>query len=81
MNKENAKVRKRLKEIESVEDFQGLLSQTMLSEEDKTILTLIYKDQKPLSYVADVLGLSISTVNKKHHKLLMKIGRIIAGTY
>ena len=80
MNRENAKVRKRLKEIESVKDFEDLLSRTMLSEEDKTILTLIYKEQKPLSYVADVLGLSEFTVKHKHHKLLMKIGRIISET-
>lgn len=80
MNKENAETRKKLKELNSVKDFESLLNQTMLSGEDRQILILIYKEQKNLSYVADILGLSLSTVKKKHHKLLMKIGRIITET-
>lgn len=37
MDKHNAKTRKRLKQISSVKDFESLMEQTMLSEEEKKI--------------------------------------------
>ena len=76
MDKENAKPRKRLRPISSVKDFESLIEQTLLSEEEKRILWLHYKEQKTLSYIADELGLSEVTVKKKHSKLLMKVGKI-----
>lgn len=76
MDKENARTRKKLKQIESVKDFEDLLNQTMLSEEDKTILRMHYKEQKPLMYIADFLGMSEITVKKKHRKILLKIGKM-----
>ena len=48
----------------------------MLSEEEKTILRMHYKEQKPLCYIADELGMSEITVKKKHRKMLMKIGKL-----
>lgn len=76
MDKENARTRKKLKQIESVKDFEDLLNQTMLSEEDKTILRMHYKEQKSLMYIADFLGMSEITVKKKHRKILLKIGKM-----
>ena len=76
MDKENARTRKKLKQIESVKDFEDLLNQTMLSEEDKTILRMHYKEQKSLIYIADFLGMSEITVKKKHRKILLKIGKM-----
>lgn len=76
MDKENARTRKRLKQIESVKDFEDLLNQTMISEEDKTILRMHYKEQKSLMYIADFLGMSEITVKKKHRKILLKIGKM-----
>lgn len=35
MDKHNAKTRKKLKQISSVKDFESLMEQTMLSEEEK----------------------------------------------
>ena len=35
MDKHNAKTRKKLKQISSVKDFESLIEQTMLSEEEK----------------------------------------------
>lgn len=77
MNKENAETKNKLKNMESVNDFEELLNKLMASEEDKKILIMHYKDGKPLGYIADVLGISESSVKKKHSKLLMKIGKII----
>lgn len=77
MDKKNAKVRKKLKQIESVRDFESIVNQTMLSEEEKRILWLHYKEQKTMTYIADELGMSESNVKKKHRKLLMKVGKIV----
>ena len=48
----------------------------MLSEEERQILWLYYKDHKSLTYIADILGMSESTIKRKHKKLLMKIGKL-----
>lgn len=77
MDKKNAKVRKKLKQIESIRDFEGIVNQTMPSEEEKRILWLHYKEQKTMTYIADELGMSESNVKKKHRKLLMKVGKIV----
>ncbi len=78
MDKKNAKVRKKLKQIESVRDFESIVNQTMLSEEEKRILWLHYKEQKTMTYIADELGMSESNVKKKHRKLLMKVGKVVS---
>lgn len=72
----NAKTRKKLKQISSVKDFESLMEQTMLSEEEKKILWLHYKEQKTMAFIADELGMSEITVKKKHSKMLMKIGKM-----
>lgn len=76
MDKHNAKTRKKLKQISSVKDFESLIEQTMLSEEEKKILWLRYKEQKTMAFIADELGMSEITVKKKHSKMLMKIGKM-----
>lgn len=76
MDRENAKTRKKLKQISSVRDFESLIEQTMLSDEEKKILLMHYKEQKTMSYIADELGMSEITVKKKHRRMLMKIGKM-----
>ena len=65
MDKRNAKTRKKLKQISSVKDFESFIEQTMLSEEEKKILWLHYKEQKTMAFIADELGMSEITVKKK----------------
>ena len=77
MDKKNADTRKKLKQMSSVRGFESLMEQTMLSEEEKKILWLHYRDQKTMAFIADELGMSEPTVKKKHSKLLMKIGGIV----
>ena len=36
-----------------------------------------YKQGKSLGYIADILGMSESSVKNKHRKLLIKIGNIM----
>ena len=67
--------RGKLREITNVKDFENLLEQIMLSEEEKQILWMHYKEEKSLLYIADTLGMSETTIKKKHRKILMKIGK------
>lgn len=77
MDKKRAETRNKLKEITVVKDFEDVLSRIMLSEEEKRIMWLHYKEKKPMSYIADMLGMSEITVKKKHSKILMKVGKVI----
>lgn len=70
MDKENAETRKKLKGISSVEEFRDILERTMLSEEEKQILLMHYKDKKSLTYIADELGMSEATVKENIVKCL-----------
>lgn len=76
MDKENVETRKKLKGISSVDEFRSILERTMLSEEEKQILILYYKEKKSLAYIADELGMSETTVKRKHRKMLMKLGSV-----
>jgi DNA-directed RNA polymerase specialized sigma subunit len=74
MNKKQREVRKRLKGINTVKQFEEMLDSVLISEEERRILNMIYKEQKPFSVVADEIGISERTLTRKHAKLLMKIG-------
>ena len=76
MDSKNANTRRKLKHIARVEEFENILKQTMLSDEDKTILRMYYIEEKQMSYIADMLGLPEATVKKKHRKALLKIGEL-----
>lgn len=76
MDRENAETRKKLKGISSVDEFRSILERTMLSDEEKQILILYYKEKKSSAYIADELGMSETTVKRKHRKMLMKLGSV-----
>lgn len=75
MNKESMKTRNKLKDIGSVRDLESLINEVVLSEEEKQILMLHYREQKTLLYIADMLGMSEATIKRKHKRLLLKIGK------
>lgn len=76
MDKETAKARKGLRNIETIQDFEEVLSTIMLSEEEKEILRLHYRDNKTLAYIADAIGMSEANVKKIHRKMLLKISKL-----
>ena len=76
MDKETAKERKGLKNIETIQDFEEVLSIIMLSNEEKEILRLHYRDNKTLAYIADEIGMSEANVKKIHRKMLLKISKL-----
>lgn len=74
MNEKNAKTRNKLKNIGTIKEFQRVVENAVLNEDEKAILDLHYKQGKSLNYVADILGMSEPTIKRKHKKLLMKLG-------
>lgn len=76
MDKNNAKTRNKIKSISDIKDFESLLERAMISEEQKQIMRLIYKENKNISYVADIMNLSERTVSNRHSKALLKIGKL-----
>lgn len=76
MNEETKKVKHKIQRIVKVEDFENLLSQTMLNEEEKKIMWMIYSEHKSMSCIADELGMAEITVKKKHGKILNKMLRM-----
>ncbi len=74
MNKEKKEIRDRIKNMTTVAEFEDLINKILISDEEKEILRMMYKEKKTYAYIADMLGLSVSAVKKKHSNLLMKIG-------
>lgn len=78
MDKETIRTRNKIKQIGSMKDFELLLNSSVLSDEEKKIIEMHYKEQKTLTYIADVLGMSEATVKRKHKKVLMKLGKFFS---
>lgn len=74
MNKEKWKIRKSLRGINSIKEFEELINSAMISDEDRNLLRMHYAEDKSLTYIADELGVSESTIKKRHSKLLLKLG-------
>lgn len=69
--------RNRLKKIELIEDFESLLDMCILSDEDKTILRMVYLQHKTMDCVADELGFSGKTIKNRHKEALRKMIKAI----
>lgn len=52
------------------------LEQTALSEEEREVMELIYIQRKPLDYIADITGYSISGVKKIHSRILKRMNHL-----
>lgn len=67
----------RLKQIASADEFRDLLSRTMLTDDEKAILEMIYIKGKDFRYIGDTLGFSESTVKRKHHKAVEQLNKML----
>ena len=76
MDKKNAEVRKELRELGSVKDLHDLIEMALLSEDEQKIIWMHYKEHKPMSFIANDLGMSDATVSRKHARALMKLGKV-----
>lgn len=68
---------RKLQQICEVEEFEQILKQCILTEDERTILRLHYLEGKNLAYIGDVLGWSESTVKAKHRKILKKLNNFL----
>lgn len=74
---DHMKARQYLKSIGKASELQKILDEFILSDEDRLIMELCYIQRKPLDYIADVLGFSVSCVKKRHHRILCRISNYI----
>ena len=75
MDYDRKRTRDKIKNIPTIKDFDDLLSQTMLNDDDIKIMEMIYKDRLPLGVIADRLCMSESTVKRKHKRILVKMSK------
>lgn len=69
--------KKKLKAIDTVTDFESLLSISVLTDEEKTILRMFYLKGQNFGFIADTLGCSEATVYKKHAKALDRLCKLL----
>ena len=69
--------KQRLRKIDTITNFEELLSISVLSDEEKTIHRMYYLKEQDFGFIADTLGMSRATVYKKHTKALRKLRRLI----
>lgn len=74
---EHIKTRSKLQNIASISEFNQILESVVLTDEEKYILKMYYLKGKSFSYIADELGYAEITVNKKHCKILKKLGKVL----
>lgn len=77
MNSINKVTRNKLKEIPTKKELEDLVDKLILSDDERNIILMHYRDKKPLSYIADIIGITKSSVNKKHKSALLKISKIM----
>ena len=76
MDYDRKRTRDKIKNIPTIKDFDDLLSQTMLNDDDIKIMEMIYKDRLPLGVIADRLCMSESTIKRKHKRILVKMSKM-----
>ena len=76
MDADRKRTRDKIKNISTIKDFDDLLSQTMLNDDDIKIMEMIYKDRLPLGVIADKLCMSESTIKRKHKRILVKMSKM-----
>lgn len=74
---EHIETRRKLKCIYSIQSFEDLLENCILTEDDKTILRLHYLKGKDFCFIADELGYSESTIKRHHKKILSKLNNML----
>lgn len=65
--------RRKLQEIPLVSDFEQVLDQCTLSDEDKEIIRLHYIQRKDFRWIGDRLGYAERTIKDRHRVALRKI--------
>lgn len=70
-------IRTKHKLKEDIKTFADIMKSPYVSDEEKQLLNMIYIDRKDYRLIGDTLGMSESTVKKRHKDLVKKISKII----
>lgn len=65
--------RRKLRAICGVQQFNQLLDECILTDDEKEILKLHYLKGKDFRYIGDALGFAENTIKLKHKKILVKL--------
>lgn len=76
-NTEHMQAKNKIRKITVKTQFEEILEQAMLSEQEKELMRLYYIEKKSFAHIADGLGFSESGVIKKHKKILKIIANLI----
>lgn len=71
--------RRYLRQISDVAAFNEIINAVILSEQEKQLMQLHYIDKQDFRFIGDTLGLSESSVKRKHREILRTIERYIMG--
>ena len=66
-------MKKRLRRVTSIGEFERLLNSRMITDTDEKILRMIYIEGKPLAYIGDILGFYESYIKKRHQFILRRL--------
>lgn len=69
--------RRYLRQISDVAAFNEVINAVILSEQEKQLMQLHYIDKQDFRFIGDKLGLSESSVKRKHREILRTIERYI----
>ena len=69
--------RNKLRNIILKTEFESLLEDYVLTDEDKELMRLHYLKGKDFRFIADALGYSETTIKKRHSKILTKVSKLI----
>ena len=58
-------------------DFQNLLEESMLNENEKKLLIMHYVEGKQFNYIADELGYTQQGITKMHKRILNKLESLL----
>lgn len=72
---EHIRIKHRIKE--DIKTYSDMMKSELLSGDEKKMLNLIYIEKQDYRYIGDLIGVSESTVKKRHKELLKKIGKIL----
>lgn len=72
---EHCRIKKKLKE--DIKTYADILNSPYISDKEKELLNLIYIEKQDYRFIGDLLGLSESTIKKRHKNLIKKIGKIL----
>ncbi len=73
----NVDTRNALNAIPKRSELKDLLDAVNIGPDDRELMRLRYEEQKTWDFIADTLGYSISSVKRRHGKILDKICKII----